>query len=226
MKEPTCDLREQELAFFGKIGADVSHQMRNVLAIVGENAGLLDDQLARAWGRKVPDLEKLKKVAERIARQVNKGVEIMERFSRFAHAADEQNARLDLTALVEDVALLVRRHVRHSGGNLEAALPDHPVQVTTNPSCLQHVLFRCLQMVLQHAQESVPVTVGLSSRESSATLKVSGTVAPESNELPDCLSELTVALNELEASVETCCENGTLSLVLTLPTQHNRMGES
>ena len=52
MKEPSCRLREEELAFFAKIGADITHEMRNVLSIVGENAGLLDDQLALARGRK------------------------------------------------------------------------------------------------------------------------------------------------------------------------------
>jgi light-regulated signal transduction histidine kinase (bacteriophytochrome) len=226
MTEQTCRLREQELAFFAKIGADVTHEMRNVLSIVSENAGLLDDQLARARGRKVPDPAKLKKVAERIARQVKKGVEIMERFSRFAHAADEQTASLDLTALVEGVTLLVQRHVRHLGGSLAAALPDHPIAVTTNPFCLQHALFRCLQMVWQYADKSVPVTVELTNQESTATLTVSGTAAPGSDELPDRLSELSVLLNELEASADTCSADGTLSLILTLPVRPNRMGGS
>jgi light-regulated signal transduction histidine kinase (bacteriophytochrome) len=222
MMEQTCRLREQELAFFAKIGADITHEMRNVLSIVGENAGLLDDQLARARGRKVPDPEKLKKVAERIARQVKKGVEVMERFSQFAHAADEQTGSLDLTALVEGVAFLVQRHVRHLGGSLKTALPDHSVPVTTNPFCLQHALFRCLQMVWQYAEKSVPVTVELSNQESSATLTVSGTAAPESDELPGRLSELTGILNELEASVDTSCANGAISLTLTLPVRLER----
>lgn len=222
MKEPACGLRQQELAFFAKIGADVSHEMRNVLSIVNENAGLLDDQLARARGRKVPDPEKLKKVAERIARQVKKGVEVMERFSRFAHAADERAASLDLTALVEGVAFLAQRHVRHLGGSLETALPDHPVQVTTNPFCLQHALFRCLQMVWQYAEKSVPVTVRLSNEESTATLTVSGTPAPGSDELPSRLCELTDILDELEAAVDTRCADGSLSLILTLPVRLKR----
>ena len=153
MTEDSCRLREEELAFFAKIGADITHEMRNILSIVGENAGLLDDQLARARGRKVPDPDKLKKVAERIARQVKKGVELMEHFSRFAHAADEQTASLDLTALVEGVEFLAQRHVRHLGGSLTTATPDGPVQVTTKPFCLQNALFRCLQMVSQYAEK-------------------------------------------------------------------------
>ena len=219
MKEQSCRLREEELAFFAKIGADITHEMRNVLSIVGENAGLLDDQLALARGRKVPDPEKLKKVAARIDRQVKKGIEVMERFSRFAHAADEQRTSVDLTALVEDVTVLVQRHVRHLGGSLATALPDGPFPITTHPFSLQYALFGCLQMVWQCADKSRPVSVELSNQERSAVLTVSGAAVPGSDGLSYRISELSVVVNELEASVDTSSEDGVLSLILTLPVQ-------
>jgi len=217
MTEQSCRLREQELAFFAKIGADISHEMRNVLSIVSENAGLLDDQLALARGRKVPDPEKLKRVAARIDRQVKKGIEVMERFSRFAHAADDRRASIDLTALVEDVTVLVQRHVRHLGGSLAKALPVEPLPIMTNPFSLQHALFCCLQMVWQCADRSEPVRVELSNQKTSAILTVSGAAAPDGDELPPCLAELSVAVNEVEASVDTRCADGVFSLTLTLP---------
>ena len=224
MKEQSCQLREEELAFFAKIGADITHEMRNVLSIVGENAGLLDDQLALARGRKVPDPEKLKKVATRIDRQVKKGIEVMERFSRFAHAADEQRASVDLTAFVKDVTVLVQRHVRHLGGSLTTALPDQPLPITTHPFSLQRALFCCLQMVWQCADKSGPVSIELSNQETSAVLTVSGAAVPGSDGLSYRISELSVVVNDLEASVDTSSEDGVLSLILTLPVQLNRTG--
>lgn len=223
MKEETCRLREQELAFFAKIGADVTHEMRNVLSIVSENAGLLDDQLAQARGRKVPDPEKLKKVAERIARQVKKGVEVMERFSRFAHAADEQKASVDLVTLVRDVSVLTQRHIRHLGGSIESALPDHPITMTTSPFCLQRTLFCCIQLVWEHVDTSESVTVRLSNEESSAVLTVSGVAGSEGDGLSLGLPDLSAVVSELEASFESSCEDGTISLILTLPIRPNRL---
>ena len=217
MTEELCRLREDELALFAKIGADVSHEMRNVLSIVNENAGLLDDQLALARGRKVPDLDKLKRVAARIARQVSKGIEVMECFSRFAHAADEQSAAVDLAAVVRDVTVFVQRHVRHLGGSLEATFPDQPVPTTTNPFSLQYALFSCLQMVCECAEKSEPVRVTLSREGTAAVLTVSGAATADGESLSQRCSELAVVLNELEASVETSCEDGVLSLVVTLP---------
>ena len=67
--QPHLRVCREDLAFFGKIGADVTHEMRNVLSIVGENAGLLDDQLALAESGKALDYEKLKKLSARITRQ-------------------------------------------------------------------------------------------------------------------------------------------------------------
>jgi light-regulated signal transduction histidine kinase (bacteriophytochrome) len=226
MTEELCRLREEELALFAKIGADISHEMRNVLSIVNENAGLLDDQLALARGRKVPDLDKLKKVAARTARQVSKGIEVMERFSRFAHAADEQEASVDLVTVVGDVTVLAQRHFRHLGGSLEVAFPDQPVPITTNPFSLQYTLFRCVQIVWECAEKNEPVRVTLSHQGTAAVLTVSGAAIPGSDEISHRRSELTVVLNELEASVETSCADGVLLLVLTLPVRSVRADDS
>ena len=68
--------RAQELAFFGEIGASVSHEMRNVLSVVAEYAGLLDDLLVGAEGGKPLDPVRLKKLATGITRQVAKGAEV------------------------------------------------------------------------------------------------------------------------------------------------------
>lgn len=217
MTEQLCRLREEELAFFAKIGADVSHEMRNVLSIVNENAGLLDDQLALARGRKVPDIEKLKKVAARLTRQVSKGIEVMECFSRFAHAADAQQASVDLVGLVGDVTVLAQRHVRQLGGSLDVTLPDKALPITTNPFCLQHALFRCLQMVWESAEQGSSVSVDLADHGTVAVLTVSGAEAPGSDGLSRSRSELDVVLTELGARVDTSTAEGVLVFVLTLP---------
>jgi C4-dicarboxylate-specific signal transduction histidine kinase len=219
MTEELCRLREEELAFFAKMGADVSHEIRNVLSIINENAGLLDDQLALVRGRKVPDPEKLKKVATRIARQVRRGIGIMECFSRFAHAADQPQASVDLTSLVQDATVLAQRHARQHGGSLEATLPDQPVSLMTSPFSLQYVLFCCLQMVWQAAETSEPVRVTLSQQQGAAVLKVSGAASPDSQGLARPNSELNAVLNELQGSLDTSSAEGVLELALSLPLQ-------
>ena len=79
-----------------------------------------------------------------------------------------------------------------------------------------------LQMVCQCADKSKPVTIELSDQGRSAVLTISGSGVPSSDGLSQRLSELSIAANELEANVDTCCEDGTLSLVLTLPIRHTQ----
>jgi len=217
MNQEICRLRKEELAFFAEIGAGVSHEMRNILAIIGQNAGLLDDPLALARRGKLRDPEKLKQVAARIARQVDKGIEAMERFSRFAHAADERRASVDVAALVENVTALARRHVRYDGGSLETELPDEPLPVTTNPFSLQHALFTSIQMVRQCTEKGAALTVKMANKGTAAVLVVSAAAASGNDRLSRRLDELSVVTDELEGSVETSSADGVLSLILTLP---------
>jgi len=214
--QPHLSACREGLAFFGKIGADVTHEMRNVLSIVGENAGLLDDQLALAENGKSLDHENLKKLSARITRQVARGTRTMERFSRFAHAADEEAASSDMTAITETVAVLAERHVVLAGCTLEADLPDEAIRVTANPFSLQHAVFSAIELILESLENGQVVTVKLVSRGATAVMSVSGSVAA-GDELSGRISRLSAVINELEGSVETSREHGVLSLILTIP---------
>ncbi|MBW2000159.1 MAG: hypothetical protein JRJ29_19645 [Deltaproteobacteria bacterium] len=214
--QPHLRVSREDLAFFGKIGADVSHEMRNVLSIVGENAGLLDDQLALAESGKALDYEKLKKLSARITRQVTRGTQTMERFSRFVHAADEEAASSDLTAITETVAALAERHVVLAGCKLEADLPDEAIHVKANPFSLQHAVFSAIELILESLENGQVVAIKLAGRGATAVMSVSGSAAG-AGELSGRISRLSAVINELEGTVETSWEDGVLSLILTIP---------
>jgi C4-dicarboxylate-specific signal transduction histidine kinase len=152
-------LREQELAFFGRMGADVSHEMRNVLSIIGEHAGLLGDLIAVSKGGKRFDVEKLKKVSASILRQVEKGTGTMARFSRFAHAADEPTAGCDLAAVGRNTAALLQRRVALTGCRLEMEIPDETVDVGASPFSVQHALFSALEVVLESVESGAAAAI-------------------------------------------------------------------
>ena len=216
--QPRLHVCREDLAFFGKIGADVSHEMRNVLAIVGENVGLLDDQLVLAGRGKALDREKLKKITERITRQVTRGARTMERFSRFAHAADEEAASADLRAIIETVAALAQRHVAMAGCKLQADLPDGAIHVKADPFILQHAVFSAIELMLnlKSMESGQVVTIKLVGRGAAAVMSVSGSAA-NADELSARISRLSAVADELQGSVETSWEDGVLSLILTIP---------
>lgn len=211
-------LREEDLAFFGRIGADISHEMKNVLSIIGEYAGLLDDLLALAGDERPLNRPRLRKLSLDIANQVQKGTETMQRLSRFAHATDEQTASIDLTALVGNMVALSRRHVALAGCTLQAELPDGAIPVETSPFSLQHVVFSSIQVILDSVASGGLVVVKLVDQGSTAVITVSCSCeGARGCDLTDRAAQFSPLMRELKGDVETFSTDGMLSLVLSIP---------
>ncbi len=80
---------EMGLQFFGRMSASISHEIKNVLAIINENAGLLEDFSLMA-DRGVPiDPGRLKTMAEKVKRQISRADGIIKNMNRLAHSIDE-----------------------------------------------------------------------------------------------------------------------------------------
>ena len=207
--------RAGDLAFFGRMAAHVTHEMRNVLAIIGQNAGLMEDILEAA-GRKGPDRDKLMKVAASMTRNVNKGVEVMERFSRFAHAADEPVTSFDLTTLTENVAALARRPVTQAGCSLEVELPDEAIPLTANSFRMQQAIFLAIQLVAEVTENGSPVRTKLTRQESVAVISVVGDVAG-GEELSDSISPISAILDEFKGDIQASLAGDKPALTIKVP---------
>jgi len=94
---------------FAKISAAVSHEIKNTLAIINENAGLLGDlaQMAEESGG-VP-LARIRAITGTIAKQVDRSNTIMKNLNRFAHSADTCPAHGDLEETLSLVIALTSR---------------------------------------------------------------------------------------------------------------------
>ena len=84
------------LQFFGQISASISHELKNVLAIINENAGLLEDLALMADRGKPIDPERLIKMAATVKRQIGRADGIIKNMNRFAHSADHPVETVDV----------------------------------------------------------------------------------------------------------------------------------
>jgi signal transduction histidine kinase len=219
MNEEEQRRRHQEsLAFFGKMGADVSHDMRNVLSIIGEYAGMLDDLLVIAKKPRHLDLQKLKDLSAKMTRQVQKGTQVMERLSNFAHAADEQKKSFDLALLAANIVALSQRQAKLAGCKLEAVLPEEAMPVRTNAFAVQHAIFTAIRAIEESLQKGELVTVRLLAKGASAVVSVSGPAASGGSEqFQERVSRLSEIMNEVNGSAETSWADGTLEVILAIP---------
>ncbi len=97
------------LRFFGRMSASIAHDIRNVIAVISENAGLLEDLCLMAEKGPPLDPARLKRVAGNIKDQVRRGDRILTTMSRFAHSVDEALAEIDAAELVEILTALSTR---------------------------------------------------------------------------------------------------------------------
>jgi C4-dicarboxylate-specific signal transduction histidine kinase len=107
--------RQGERQFVGAVCASLSHEIKNCLAIINENAGLMGD-LAYLAGRGRPvDPERQARIAATVQKQVRRADRLVGHLNRFAHCGDVDRRELDLAEAVSFVATLFQRTANKAG---------------------------------------------------------------------------------------------------------------
>lgn len=135
------------LQFSGSMTASISHELKNVLAIVNENGGLLGDLAMLAAKGRPLDPERLKTISGNIYRQVQRADVIIKRLNRFAHSAHEQASSQDIREVLAFTAALAARLATMKGVTF-AVVPGDPVQIEVRPFALENLLWLCLKHLL------------------------------------------------------------------------------
>jgi signal transduction histidine kinase len=161
---PTSD-HLTDIQFFGTLAAAMTHDMKNFLAIVNENAGLLADLAVRAQHPGVPiDPLKAGTISEKIGKQVARADTLMKRFNRFAHSMDHDKEFVDLEEAVSLMAHLAERIFRQNRICLTVIPAPVPCRIHGFRFSLLHLIYRALDVLCRHQTDGAsdsekPVTV-------------------------------------------------------------------
>ena len=141
-------VKANELAFFGKIAAGVTHELKNVLAIINESNGLMADLLAMLKETPFVYREKFQRSIGKIEEHVRRGVEITTRFNRFAHSVDHPVANIDLNTIVTLTVSLAARFARLQNVELRGVVCEHPIMLVINPFRVQMALTGAIEVFI------------------------------------------------------------------------------
>ncbi len=212
---------EAGLQFFGKVSASISHEIKNALAIINENAGLLGDFALMAEKGMPIDPERLKTLAGRITGQIKRADGIVKNMNRFAHSADDSLKKVDLGEILGLVAELSGRHASMRGVSLDPKPSAGPVMSTTSPFFLENLVWLCLDFAMEVTGGGKTVGLIPEKTENGARIRFTGLEA---------LAEATTGtfpgegekalLSVLKAELATDVEAG--ELVITLPEDMGR----
>jgi signal transduction histidine kinase len=163
LKENTIDsLDTQGLKFFGQVTAAISHELKNIFAIISETTGFLNDltQLARK-GEKF-DLSILENCNNSIAEEIERGFHTIRQMNKFAHSVDDPVKEIDVKAYLELVVKLTQFLSFAKKVNI---LPfEESIPVTTSPFLLQSLIYHVLCCLYKSTQED-EISVCFESRD-------------------------------------------------------------
>ncbi len=134
--------------FIGKITAGATHEMNNVLAIIKESSGLMEDFISMAKPEQLPQRERMLNVLAKISAQIERGVDLSKRLNSFAHGVRDRSASHELNKSVTDIVALNQRFARSKKATLTALPSDRHIYVAMSPLQLQIAVFTCLEYLL------------------------------------------------------------------------------
>ncbi|MBW1670351.1 MAG: HAMP domain-containing histidine kinase [Deltaproteobacteria bacterium] len=141
-------LGEEGLQFFGKMSASISHEMKNVLAVVNENAGLLQDFIYMNERGTPIDPEQLKGVSQMIKKQVQRADGIMKNMNKFAHSTDQLIKTESVNNILDIVTSLAIRFASMREITLEKIPSDEQIEIETNPFLLENLIWLCIDLAM------------------------------------------------------------------------------
>jgi C4-dicarboxylate-specific signal transduction histidine kinase len=191
---------ETGLKFFGTVSASISHEIKNRMAVVNEQAGLLKDLVKLAGQGREINLERLMRLAESLKTQVDLTDGIIKNMNRFAHSVDNFKTTSDLGEILSLSASLAKRTTDNKGVKVELRLPDAPPRVATAPFLLMNLVWLCLEAMMPYGDMDSPIAIGCGKTDSGAVVSVSARRWPESGN-PDLPENAGVILDMLQADI-------------------------
>jgi signal transduction histidine kinase len=140
-----------DIKFFGTLSAAMTHDMKNFLAIINENAGLLADLSANALKKAIPvDPLKAATISQKIEKQVARADDMIKRFNRFSHSMDHDAETVDMEEAVNLMAHLAERIFRQDRIRLTVTPAAAPCRIHASRFALLHLIFRALDMLCRN----------------------------------------------------------------------------
>jgi hypothetical protein len=201
--------RHQSLAFFAKIVAGQGHEITNVLNIINELNGLLQDLMAGADRGHQVNLDRVKTISEKVQFQVQRGETMVRQVRAFAHNADVPETVFDLRTVLDQVVFLAERHTRLNKSELIPDFPEESAALECSPFELQQAVFLAIDAALLTSTRPERIVVGYRIEERHARLSIKTEIAfagePAAEERLAFLREL---LPELGGDLLEAPQNG------------------
>jgi C4-dicarboxylate-specific signal transduction histidine kinase len=145
--------------FMGKVTAGVTHEMKNVLAIIKESAGLMQDLLEVSPEDKLKN--KFIRVLSNIEQQVARGVDISTRLNAFAHSPDKKESEIILREAAKELVFFSQRRARLKGIALNLTQSDSSAVIVANSLLFHMILHEALDLIMDMVDDNSTISISV-----------------------------------------------------------------
>jgi signal transduction histidine kinase len=161
----------RDLAFFGRINASISHELKNIFAIIAEASGLLNDLAGLAEKGKKIDMGMIKTCSQDIEEEIQRGYATIKEMNTFSHSVDRSIASVspvDLVTLMVNIGSYLS-----DASKVKINAPDNAeYQILTCPYRFQQLIYQALVFAYRTTGPEGEITVSVSA-ETNGDVRIS-----------------------------------------------------
>jgi len=187
---------------FSKVSASISHEIKNTMAIINENAGLLDDLVLMGRGEEGVSPERVKAAADAIVRQVIRTNTLMNHLNRFAHSADHDTGQQSLHDILSLIVPLTVRQAAAKNIEISFHCPED-IKILTHLLHLHSLLYLTLRLIIDHSTDSDKLSIEGDGKDGAVFVCFTAACISDSFISSYSANELQILLTKLKATISS-----------------------
>ena len=148
------------LSFFGKTNRLISHELKNILAIISETLGLLDELVELSGKGMELKPERLRSMSDSIIEEVERANNVIKCMNTFAHNVDDFIGEVDLNKIMSLMIKLSKLNPLSKTVKIKFLETDSPT-IETSPFFLENLLYHALNFALSAAGPNGYIQISL-----------------------------------------------------------------
>lgn len=145
--------------FMGKIVASYTHEVKNVLSVISESNGLMQDLLgldnAGQWAGK----EKFERSVQLIEKNVSTGEELSTKLNQFAHSTDYPISTVEVTEALRMLTILCRKIASRQQVVFRIVEPEQNIYCKTRYIELLAAIYYCMETLFPAAAKHSEIAI-------------------------------------------------------------------
>lgn len=203
---------------YSMVCASLSHDLNNTLAIINENAGLVEDLAGMSRHDYILQADDILPSTSSIIKQVKRAKAITTSLNQFAHSNDSVLSTVGIDEVFSFVETLLNRQLAQNEIRLEIHFPQG-LMLTVNLLKIYSLIYLLLRSLIEAATESKTLSITVDSSDSWVTVVVEGEALFDEGLLLSESAEIDALVHGLEGKLSV---EGKVTLLL--PQQNLTVG--